>query len=380
MGELLAKLLKDAMEKDLGELASRFGEFLDKDSWEAFKSWVSKFELPATVLTILTISGKWLLSDAILEGIGSIAERIALRFLAEKMANDPRVQEATSKMSLSLVQTIRIDYEVSLAVFAVCMIVLIVSVGSPLLWKTLSKRRLGVFISFSHMREAIAEKLEQCLGAEGVRVCRIPYREDATHQDIVIQATDGIKKCDGFVCLPAHSRSYVDHEVLAATAVEKPITFLVSETDGTLPDTADKRYPVFRLEPTARENFKPLTMFLSYIGADLQSTWKLCRRAVSHPFLTLSVRAVFAFGGFSIAGLWFYCYQHTNSLGQTLINSAPEFSAVGTQVILGPHIHPRPTCVASRYNVVLCLRRRSKSFLAISRSTESTTKNCYCSI
>src|SRR5215831_883269 len=101
MGELLANFLKGLVEKaskDWAEaFSSRLGEFLEKDSsWEAFTSWVSKFELPATVLTILTISGKWLLSDAVLEGIGNVAERIALRFVAEKMANDPRVQEATS--------------------------------------------------------------------------------------------------------------------------------------------------------------------------------------------------------------------------------------------------------------------------------------------
>jgi hypothetical protein len=48
----------------------------------------------------------------------------------------------------------------------------------------------------------------------------------------------------------------VEHEVLAAAAAEKPIAFLISESSGTLPNTADKRYPVFRLETTIREQAK----------------------------------------------------------------------------------------------------------------------------
>src|SRR5215471_8324907 len=102
MGELLANFLKDLVEnlsKDWVEAFSLwFMEFLEKDWGKLFRSWLEVF---APLLTILTISGKWVLSSAVLDGIARVAEILALRFMSNEMANDPQVQEATSEMSAS---------------------------------------------------------------------------------------------------------------------------------------------------------------------------------------------------------------------------------------------------------------------------------------
>jgi hypothetical protein len=121
-----------------------------------------------------------------------------------------------------------------------------------------------------------SETLQKQLADAGARAFRVPFQESATHQDIVSRATNGIRACDSFVCLPGQTQSYVDHEVLAATISEKPVVFLISEQSGTLPNTADKRYPVFRLESTVTWQFEPLIEFLNYVSADFRSTWKLC--------------------------------------------------------------------------------------------------------
>lgn len=202
-----------------------------------------------------------------------LATRIALRMVSE----NPQVQKAASEMSYSLWQALRTDYLVTVIVFLFCVVLLITFILSPLFYKALSRRRLRIFISFNRAREDIAEDLQKRLDSAGARVFRIPFREGATHQNIVMQATEGIKECDSFVCLPGYTQSYVEHEVLAATTAEKPVAFLISDT-GTLPNTADKRYPIFRLEPIIREQFKPLISFLSYVGADFNSTYKLCQR------------------------------------------------------------------------------------------------------
>jgi TIR domain len=263
------------------------------------------------------------------EYLPRIATQLALRIVS----NDPEVQKATFEMANELGQALWIDYFVIITVLVFCMISLLIFIVSPLTYKALSRSRLGIFISFNRAREDIAEDLQKHLETAGARVFRIPFQEGATHQNIVMQATKGIKECDSFVCLPGDTQSYVEHEVLAATTAGKAVAFLISDT-GTLPNTADKRYPMFRLEPTIREQFQPLINFLSYVGADLKSTWKLCQRAVRNPFMSMSMGVALSLGGICLLVLWAYCYFKTVTNGQNLTNSVPAFAEVETPVIL----------------------------------------------
>src|SRR5262249_17400904 len=102
----------------------------------------------------------------------------------------------------------------------------------------------------------------------------------------------------------------------------------------TLPDTADKRYPVFRLETIIQEQFKPIIDFLSYIGCDFKSTYKLCLRAVRHPFMHVSLRVASSLGAICIGALWSYCFVHTVTSGHALTNRDPAFAGVETPVVL----------------------------------------------
>ena len=264
------------------------------------------------------------------ELLSRIVSNLALRFVSD----NPQVREATIELSDSLGKALRADYIMVGSVFICCIALLLVFIVSPLLYKWISKPRLEIFISFNRTKEGISENLQKYLEKEGTRVFRIPFQEGATHQSIVMQATEGIRKCDGFVCLPGYAQSYVEHEVLAASASAKPIVFLISENSGTLPNTADKRYPMFRLETTLQKGFKPLADFIGYVGADLASTWKLCKRALRHPLMNVSLAVTAALEGICLVALWVYFFFIVTVSGHGLTKQAPAFTEVEGPVVL----------------------------------------------
>jgi hypothetical protein len=255
---------------------------------------------------------------------------LAQRFVSK----DPEVQKATNEMSGLLGDALSTDYLVVIWVVISCIMLLGAFIGCPLIYKWLSKRRLGIFISFNHTKEDISENLQKRLEEEGVRTIRIPFQEGATHQSIVIQTVEGLRTCDGVVCLPGYTQSFLGDEVLAATTSRKPIVFLVSETSGTLPNTADKRYPMFRLETTIREGFKPLIDFISYVGADFKSTTKLCWRALLHPFMHMSLRVVLGLGLICLMSLWAYCSFSVTSSSHNVTKGVAVSAEVERAVVL----------------------------------------------
>lgn len=306
-------------------MSKLLGELLESVVKASAKVWP---KLLAKLVVVYAVVALWFerltfdISDNIVQGV--------LRLIVMS----PSGREASTEMASSLGQAMRADYRLIKIVLGACLVALVTFIGPPLAYKALSRRKLEVFISFNRTREEIACQLQECLEGEGMRIHRVPYQEGATHQQVVMQATDGIKRCHSFVCLPGPAQSYVEHEVLAAAAADKPITFLVSESSGTLPNTADKRYPVFRLETTIEKQFKPLTVFLGYVGADLRSTWALCKQAMFHPFMSVSMRAALWFGGACVVTLWTYCLWRALTKGRELVNSVPRFAEVQTPVVL----------------------------------------------
>ena len=259
---------------------------------------------------------------------------IAELLLLKSLSNDPKIQAAARETYVALRETLHTDYAVACWVLLLSVAFPVLFVSIVLTCKAFSRRKLDVFISFSRTREAIAENLQKNFEFAGALVFRIPFQESATHQDVVAQATKGIKGCDSFVCLPGHSQSYVEHEVLAATTSDKPIVFVVSEASGTLPNTADKRYPVFRLETAVKEQFKSLIEFLDYVGADLKSTWKLCRQAFGHPYMLVAKSIALCFGVLCLLSLWAYCYFRINVVIPNLTIGFPELAMVERPVRL----------------------------------------------
>jgi hypothetical protein len=247
--------------------------------------------------------------------------------------DEPEAKDATREMVYALWSVIGTEYWVIQLVLMSCVILFVFCIVFPLIYKAVSNPRLKVFISFHHEKEDTARDLERYFEDETACVLRIPYREGANNQDIQDHATNLISNCGGFVCLPGKHGSYVDYEVFAAKTCKKPCVFLVSELSGTLPNVADKRYAMFRLETTTRERFKPLIEFLSYVGADLRSTWKLCLRALRHPFLYVSLGVACKLIGISLICLWVYCILRVTVAGHDLTMRVAEFSKVEGVVV-----------------------------------------------
>ena len=158
----------------------------------------------------------------------------------------------------------------------------------PLLLRAALKSSIKVFISFSHECEDAAELIEKRLSKTSIIPIRVPYVEGSSHQVIIDNVLSGIAKCDLLVCVPSNSGSFVDHEVFAASAAKKPIIFIVSEFSGSLPDTADKRYPVFSAERLRSTNYRPLVFLIRYLTYDFQSALLLCLRSAADPIINVS--------------------------------------------------------------------------------------------
>jgi hypothetical protein len=84
---------------------------------------------------------------------------------------------------------------------------------------------------------------------------------------------------------------------------------------------------------TIREQFNPLIEFITYIGADLKSTWELCKRALRHPYIWISSASALSMVGICIVILFAYSFYRVNVIGGELAQTSPAFVMVKQPVI-----------------------------------------------
>jgi len=101
-----------------------------------------------------------------------------------------------------------------------------------------------------------------------------------THQNVVMSVNALLRRAYAVICLPGSDQSFVESEVAFATASHRTVLFVVPR-GGTLPNTADKRHPVFVQELAAARAYAPVTALLHYLVQDLSSTLQLYQRAWS---------------------------------------------------------------------------------------------------
>jgi hypothetical protein len=267
MGEIASALLKTFVERITNFVDSKLSKFASDWVIPAFERIGTKLLVFATAVrswfdeNVVT----WF-DENVVTWFLNFCERIVTVISQEFISSNPRIQAAAQEMVSSLFKALKLDFLIAGATIFLSVAIFILMTGSPMLYKWLSRRNLKVFISFNRIREGIAQSLQRDLEQGGARVIRLPFQESAGHQDIVVKAIEGIRNCDSFVCLPGIDNSFVESEVFAAGVNYKPVVFLISESSGSLPNTADKRYPVFRLETTILNQFKPLIDFISYVG------------------------------------------------------------------------------------------------------------------
>ena len=121
-----------------------------------------------------------------------------------------------------------------------------IAAGSHLASKWIRRRQSVVFLSFHHSREPEAEAIGKELADLNVRIERIPFQHSPDHDTLLTSIEGAIQRCDLVACFPGDTPSFVENEVLAATAQNKPLLLIVDPLRAPrLPNTAKKGYPVF---------------------------------------------------------------------------------------------------------------------------------------
>lgn len=236
-----------------------------------------------------------------------VSTKIVNAIVQDLVWRDPQSRPAFMRVVYLLRTEVSGNYVLYRNIFLLSLATLLAGAILPILFRAIFRRKTKVFISFAHQKEQVAKEIEQKLARTTIIPSRIPYVKDSSHQDIVGRVEEGIKDCNLLICIPSMAGSFVDSEVLAASVSRKPIVFVISDSSGSLPDTADKRYPVFSLEKLTDAMFKPLIIFCGYLTCDLASTKRICWRSARDPGLFFGSK----FGFRVILGLFVFAFYHS---------------------------------------------------------------------
>lgn len=292
-------------------------------------------KLAAKIILLMTV-----ISETVGGLIGGGADDVVLttlnrltHLLIQAFFKTEEAQSASMAMTYVLWETLQwgsIAIYLTGTISVLCLLIICI----PLVKRLLFKKRPYIFLSFQHMRESLAVAVENALGREGFLVYRLPYQQEATHQNVVTEVNKAIRRCDAVVCLPGSTESYVEIEVGAATHGFKPIAFAVPSQGGTLPNSADKRYPVFRLEAIEAELYKPLAAFLHYVVADLTSGLQQVWESARHPFVVIAGWSVLIVLLVMLLTLFLVLYFQAFSATEVLVAKGGAFAEVRAVTVL----------------------------------------------
>jgi len=289
VGKWLFDLLSDLLLIPLAKLAAAVAKFIG--------------------LMILKMAAK---VDVFFELLGrdlyeNLAKSIG-RIVARSFAQNPRQIEATEKLTSQIGEQIVTSQNIISMTFWSCFVITALFLILPLLYKALFRRNLRIFISFSRLRSDVAEPVHAFLEKCGFRISRLPFDKQADHQTILQKVLEFIEQSDLVVCVPGPSDSFVEHEVFSASAIGHPVILVISEKNGTIPNTADKRYPAFKMETLVDKGFQPMATFISFIGGDLTSMRNICSQALRQGALRHLSLAMLLLVGLLIIVLWIMCF------------------------------------------------------------------------
>ncbi|MCS6306494.1 MAG: hypothetical protein H8K07_22955 [Nitrospira sp.] len=262
-----------------------------------------------------------------------LTERFALLII--KIHGTDLGMGATSQLNHSLSEALRTDYEMVAWVLFGSVVVLVISIAL-LAFRWVTRGELRIFISYNDAsRGDVAKELEQCLNAEKkIKAKCKDFQSGIANYALNKEICQKIEECDSFVCLAGDNKTYVEYEVAWAKGARKPITLLISEHNGTVPDTTHWYFPVFRLERTRLHQFMPLVTFLRHTGGDYRSTWYLCKQALCHPFSFGSSRRAVLFGGICFLVVWAACAFDVIIHGRNLTQTTPVTAEPATYVLI----------------------------------------------
>jgi hypothetical protein len=122
-----------------------------------------------------------------------------------------------------------------------------------------------IFISYKHLYESNARELKKAFEAANFRVEFLEFEAEAKHDQVIHQVQQKIRRSNGVVVIPdAQKSSFVDAEIMAATALRKPVVILRHTDQQKLPDTAYSGFPVFNLDQLITLKYEPLFQYYLY--------------------------------------------------------------------------------------------------------------------
>ena len=235
--------------------------------------------------------------------VKSFADRLHGIFPIANTSREIDVDGAFQRWMESLSQAFLTFYAIQISLLNIVCLVTASVVIAWLLLKFLLNRSFRVFISFGSTNEERAVKLAQALALRKINIERLPFNPKAKHQDLLESIYSMLNRSHILVCLPGPGASFVESEVSAATAQSKPVVFCIEPGD-TLPNTANKRYPVFEYTSTLDRNFDPLASFLHYIAGTHYSMASQLLSAARAPMVSWTVAKLLKYSASLSASLF----------------------------------------------------------------------------
>lgn len=164
-------------------------------------------------------------------------------------------------------------------------------------------RKTRCFVSYQHGHAALAQAVAAALETHNVSADIIAF-EPRAHDETVFVVQNAIRRCDVVLAIPGANKSWMDHEITAASALRKGIVILDHLSDQREFDTTYLGYPVFSNERLNADGYEPLARFLKLV----EGHWSVAAvdfgRAVGFAFvvsvgLFLALVAMLLLGGTS---------------------------------------------------------------------------------
>jgi hypothetical protein len=167
-------------------------------------------------------------------------------------------EQALTQVKLDL-QTLWLAAKIALASIAA------VSAASVILFFFTRWHRIRVFITFHHSLEERIRIMRDKLHAQGLYCDFIPFDPQALHDNILSRVTTNIRSADLVIAVPGNEPSFIDSEILSATALRKPLLIVSEDVIGRTLHTAYEGYPRFSLKLLEESGYKPLAQFIEYV-------------------------------------------------------------------------------------------------------------------
>ncbi len=187
---------------------------------------------------------------------------------------------------------------------ATCFIILINS-----LYVQFVRGRISVFISYHHSMIDEVRILKKEISETHVRVRYLEFQSSPDHDKLLNEIYEAIDQSTYFVCIPGKCASFVEAEVSYAIALKKPVLFVINDENDSIPNTAQKSYPILLLKTVSDCRFELLKLALELMHGKTNRLLAMSFSGISYesPFvkipLILLMLLIFVFAIFFAAGV-----------------------------------------------------------------------------